>query len=106
MNNDNVYIDLARQIILKELNESEYAVFLFGSRTQKSHSQTADIDIGILGHQPLSIQMRAHLLECLNESDIPFKVDVVDFFNADPEFKRQALKKTIIWNQPNSITLD
>lgn len=105
MKNGASYIDLARQIVLKELDLTQYAVFLFGSRTQKKHSQSADIDIGILGTKPLSIQTRARLIELLNESDIPYKVDVVDFYTADPEFKKIALQTSIIWNRPSFIKL-
>jgi len=106
MSDDTKYIDLARQIVLREVSTDEYAVFLFGSRTEKRHSQTSDIDIGILGKRPLPLEVRAHLLELLNDSDIPYHVDVVDFFTADPEFKKHALKKSIVWNLPNCINFD
>lgn len=106
MQDDTAYLAIARQIICKELDINQYAIFLFGSRTQKAHSKTSDIDIGVLGHQPLPLSIKAHLLELLNDSDIPYKVDVVDFFNADKKFRNFALKNIIIWNRPNSISLD
>lgn len=106
MNDDTAYMALAKKLVLSKLDLTKYAVFLFGSRTETRHSQFADIDIGILGSEPLPLTLRAQLIELLNESDIPFKVDVVDFYNVDANFKKIALEKRIVWNKPSCITLD
>jgi hypothetical protein len=34
----------------------------------------------------------------LEESLVPYKVDIVDFFYVDEAFKNMALKKIIEWN--------
>ena len=69
--------------------------FLFGSsvKSEKFH----DIDLGVVGnaksHKNLSI-----LKDKFYDSRIPYKVDVVDVDEADPDFRDYVLNKDkIVW---------
>jgi len=99
------YLEEARRIVLTFDEIKEYAVFVFGSRADGSAHQRSDIDIGILGKQALAVVIKLNIEEKLEESNIPLRVDLIDFFKADPVFKREALKNTVIWNLPKDIEL-
>ena len=47
------YIDIVKQIVLKHIPKDNFAVFLFGSRADGNAKPLSDIDIGILGPEPL-----------------------------------------------------
>ncbi len=91
------YVAIAKQIVLAHLPNSNYTVFLFGSRAVGNHKINSDIDIGILGNQKFPLKNKILIEEALEESIVPYKVDLVDFFNVDEIFKQYALQKTIPW---------
>jgi len=100
------YMQLVKEITLKNLDETKYAVFLFGSRTRKHDPKASDVDIGILGKEPVLISKICELKDAIEESIVPYNVDFVDFYGADERFKKTALKQIEIWNQPKSIKLN
>jgi predicted nucleotidyltransferase len=100
------YLEEARCIVLNFDELKEYAVFLFGSRADGSAHRRSDIDIGVLGKQALPAVLKLNIEENLEESNIPLRVEVIDFYNADQAFNKQALKNRIIWNLPKDIELD
>ena len=61
-------------------------VWAFGSRVQARAKPYSDLDLALLAGQPLSLETRAMLTEAFEESDLPFKVDVVDLSAASPGF--------------------
>lgn len=99
----NKYVELAKEITLKNLINLNVDVFLFGSRATNSALDKSDIDIGILGNKKVSGKIVSKLLEELEESVVPFHVDIVDFFNVDKEFKRQATQNIIVWKRRKNI---
>jgi predicted nucleotidyltransferase len=100
------YIDICKSLVLNNLDKQEYAVFLFGSRVNEKHAVKADIDIGILGTQTLPENKKNHLLELIEEADIPYNVDIIDFAAVDDSFRKAALKTIHIWIKPPHISLD
>ena len=100
------YIDIVKQIVLKQVPNDAFAIFLFGSRAAGNAKPLSDIDIGILGTEPLPMIVKAHLDADLEESIVPFKIDLIDFYQVDKDFKKEALKKIQIWNCPKNIKLN
>jgi len=86
-----------KQLLMERL-PPESKVFLFGSRAKGNPSSTADIDIGILSKQPLNNTILWELQEIIEESFVPYNVDLVDFYHISDTFKQQALKNIIPWN--------
>lgn len=103
---DQYYLDMLKKITLQLVDTSQHAIFLFGSRAGKHHSSSADFDVGILGKNPLPLSLLDKLNEAVEESSIPFDVDFVDFFYAEPEFRKIVMGKIKIWNHPKSIKLN
>lgn len=86
-----------KKIIFKYLPPREYQIFLFGSRAAGKNRPFSDYDIGVLGPRDLPIQNISLIEEELEESNIPYKVDVVDFNKVRPEFKKVALRHAKLW---------
>ena len=57
------YVAIVRRIVLKHVPLNDYAVFLFGSRVAGNAHQMSDIDIGVLGDEPLDIVTKLNLVE-------------------------------------------
>ncbi len=100
------YIDIVKQIVLKHVPNDAFAIFLFGSRAAGNAKPLSDIDIGILGIEPLPTNIKADLESDLEESIVPYKIDLIDFYEVDKDFKKEALKKIQLWNCPKNIALN
>ena len=83
-----------KKIIFKFLDPKKHQAFIFGSRVSGRAKKFSDYDIGILGRKPVAFNILTEIEESLEESDIPYKVDVVDFSLVSPQFKKAALSKT------------
>ena len=97
------YLAIARDIVLKHVDSQRHTVFLFGSRAAGNNGRYADIDIGIEGEAPLASATIGAIYEELEQSLVPYHVDIVDFFGADDRFKKIAKQRTIVWNQPHNL---
>ena len=96
------YIDIVKQIVLKHIPKDNFAVFLFGSRAVGNAKPLSDIDIGVLGPEPLPTLIK----EDLEESIFPYKIDLIDFYKVDKDFKKEALNTIQIWKCPKNISLN
>lgn len=95
---DDKYIVKARDIILHHIDREDVSVFLFGSRT-KFHRISSDLDIGFLGSTPVARKILTRIRFDLEESDIPYHVDLIDFSTVSENFKKTALEDIKVWNQ-------
>lgn len=84
--------------LLEERLPTESQIFLFGSRAKGKTNSTSDIDIGILPKKTLDDTILWELQEIIDDSFVPYHVDLVDFSKVSKTFKEQALKKIILWN--------
>lgn len=91
---DTQTLTVVKQILFKYLDPKDHSVFIFGSRATRKHEKYSDIDIGIEG-EPLSAKMKIEIEEAFEGSDLPFRVDVVDFSTVNDKFK-QVAKQHII----------
>lgn len=63
-------------------------VMVFGSRVNgKQTKPYSDLDLCIMGEEKLSLVTYANLKEAFSESDLPIKIDVVDWAATTPEFQ-------------------
>lgn len=82
-----------RRIIFKFLNPLDYKVFIFGSRSTGRAKKYSDFDIGIIGKKPVPWRILSLIEETFEESDLPYKIDIVDFSLASQGFREVALSK-------------
>jgi predicted nucleotidyltransferase len=64
------------------------AVWAFGSRARSKARPYSDLELAILGEQPLGLDLSAALVDDFRESDLPWKVDVVDWATTSESFRR------------------
>jgi len=86
------HLNTVRQIVEQHVDARVWQPIIFGSRASGNASKYSDIDIGFLGPRPMSQQVLYRVMDDLEESDLPYKVDVVDFFEVEEDFRRIALK--------------
>ena len=67
-------------------------VLAFGSRATWTSKEYSDLDLVVLGDKPLSLDRTSALKEGFVESDLPFKVDLVDWALIDESFREIILR--------------
>lgn len=78
-------LELVRQILRNHVPDC--AVWVFGSRVSGRAKKYSDLDLAVLSEEPLSLTELGELQEAFSESDLPIKVDVVDYNRASEEFQ-------------------
>jgi len=94
----NTYHKQIRDIIFKRLKGYKFQLFLFGSEANKTSGRTSDIDVAIMPITPLPKNLLSEIREELEESNIPYPVDLVDLSRAGPEFIHRVTQEGILWN--------
>lgn len=82
------------EVLGRHIKLSDYRVFVFGSRVSGGGSERSDIDLGIQGADPLPIDVLGDIQEELEDLDILYKIDIVDFAAASDRFRQAALQRT------------
>ncbi len=87
------------QTILKKY-VPDNVVWVFGSRVISSEKKNAkkysDLDLCIVTETPLSIEILTHLDNDFSESDLPYKVDVIDWAATNEAFRKIIEKNKIV----------
>jgi predicted nucleotidyltransferase len=86
-----------RSIVLAALGEHDAAVWLFGSCARGEPRQHSDIDIAILPRGALPVGFFAELQADIEESPIPYDVDLVDLRYADPALLDEVRREGVQW---------
>ncbi len=84
-----------KQIVRKYLPEDAYKSFIFGSRANGTNRKFSDIDLGLQGPKALSPKEYIKIKNEFDDSDIPYRVDLVDFNNVSDKFKQVSLSNII-----------
>lgn len=87
----------AKRIILAGLSGHPADVFLYGSRAKGTARRTSDIDVAIMPKAPLPSWLLSVIREALENSAIPYQVDLIDLTTADPSFRERIQKEGIPW---------
>ncbi|HNO74104.1 MAG TPA: restriction endonuclease subunit S [Nitrosomonas mobilis] len=77
--------EIVRDILKKHV--PQYAVWAFGSRAKWHAKPYSDLDLAIITDKPLSLAVSAALADDFSESDLPWKVDVVDWATISASFR-------------------
>src|SRR5262245_28991816 len=91
-------LEEVRRLVLQAVGKDGAVVYLFGSWARGEATRLSDIDVAIDPPTPLPRGTLARLREQLEESSIPYHVDIVDLTRTDPEFRRRVLAEGIPWN--------
>lgn len=93
-------LKIVKNIILSNLryHKGSIEVFLFGSAASGSITRSSDIDIGLLSKHTIDRDIISRMQDEIEESIVPFKIDIVDFQDVSKEFREYAMKRKIKWN--------
>lgn len=92
------YETLVREKILSLFDKTDVKIYLFGSRSRGDYKRGSDFDIGFENiDEKVFRKLKIQFLDYLEESIVPYKVDMVLFDTADPNFTKEAKKDLIIW---------
>jgi len=85
-------IDLQRkdlEIVRTILKASvpEYDVWAFGSRVSRRAWPFSDLDLAIITDHPLDFGLLGDIREAFSESDLPIRVDVLDWASVTESFR-------------------
>src|SRR5689334_22239655 len=86
-----------RRMVLDALGDRQAEIWLFGSCARGDVRQHSDIDIAILPRDPLPAGFFAELAADIEDSPIPYDVDLVDLRRADPALAEEVRREGIKW---------
>ena len=81
----NEELAIVKQILQNHIPNLE--VWAFGSRVKGNAKPYSDLDLAVITREPLSLQAHADLVDAFSESDLPWKVDIVDWALLTENFK-------------------
>ena len=90
-------IEELRRIVLNALGEHDAAVYLFGSHARGEVRHASDIDVAILPREDLPPAFFAELADTIEESTIPYDVDLVDLRRADAALVEEVHREGVKW---------
>ena len=92
-------IEELRGMVLGALGDHDASVWLFGSCVRGTPRQHSDIDIAILPRDELPSGFFGELDADIEESTMPYDVDLVDLRNADPALIAEIRREGIAWRE-------
>lgn len=96
------HLKIVEEILAKHVPDRE--VWAFGSRVNGTAKETSDLDLAVIGETPLDFQTLGALRDAFSESDIPYKVDVVDWATTSETFREIVLKDKVVIQKPDSLS--
>ncbi len=87
------HLTMVRAILTTHVPTHE--VWAFGSRVTGSAKEFSDFDLVVIGEKPLALGVHASFVDDFSESDLPYKVDVIDWATTDAAF-RQIIQRNCI----------
>lgn len=71
-------------------------VWAFGSRVKGNAKPYSDLDLAIISYTPLPLALLAEVAEAFSESDLPWKVDLVDWATTSQRFRQVIAEQKLI----------
>ena len=90
-------LERVREITLQVLANRDVRVYLFGSSVTGRLHRSSDIDVAIDPLCVLPSALLAELRERLEESEVPYDVDIVDLSAATPEIRASVEQEGLLW---------
>jgi predicted nucleotidyltransferase len=91
MNKD---LEFIKFILAKHLNSNTYKAYAFGSRVDGKNKKFSDYDIAIDGTR-LPSEVYFNIIADFEDSNFPYKVDLVQVCDLSASFKEAALRNAI-----------
>lgn len=85
-------------ILLRVLAKHNVTLYLFGSWARGEERQSSDIDVGVWYDGTLDVGLLTEVRFLLEDSTIPYRVDVVDLTQADLALLANVKREGIVWS--------
>jgi len=85
------HLEMIKKILADFVPEAEVRVF--GSRITGKAKPFSDLDLAIFGDEKLDWKTIADMKVAFEESDLPFRVDVLDWHTIDDNFRKIIAEK-------------
>lgn len=82
--------------ILRNYLPQDAKVWVFGSRAKGKAHRGSDLDLAIDANRPLTSKEKSQLENAFYESNLPYKVDIVDMQNVSDSFRPYIEKEQIV----------
>lgn len=90
-------LEQVRAIVLQALDGHAAHVWLFGSSAAGDARPRSDIDVAIEGDGPLPGRLLIGIADALEESTVPYVVEVVDLWTAGDALRMAVYERGIRW---------
>ncbi|MDQ6989562.1 MAG: nucleotidyltransferase domain-containing protein [Mariprofundaceae bacterium] len=82
----------------------QHVVYAFGSRVHgRQLKPFSDLDLAIMSDTPIDIDVLCALREAFAESDLPYRVDVVDFATSSTYFQAKIKEDGQLFYAPQDV---
>lgn len=85
------HLAIVRAVLRAHLPDGVRA-YVFGSRAQGGARAYSDLDLAVDGNGPLGFDVTGRIAEDLSESDLPYKVDLLDLALTDASFRERIAR--------------
>ena len=92
-----------RRNVLRTHLPVDARAYVFGSRARGGARRYSDLDLALEWDRPLGMDVIGQIAEALSDSDLPFKVDIVDLSVVEPAFRRRIAADCIPLDVSSSI---
>lgn len=79
------HLEIVKQILTHHV--PQYTVWVFGSRAGGPVKPHSDLDLAVLTDHSLDLHSLGNLREAFENSDLPIRVDIVDWSTITDEFR-------------------
>lgn len=93
--------DAEQQIIagiLSRYIDTDCELFVFGSRAKLTSHPHSDLDMVVRSGDPIELSTLALVSDAFSESDLPFRVDFVDWDRIGDEFRSHIQGHWVPWD--------
>jgi len=90
-------LERVREIVLDSLTNHDVRVYLFGSCATGTLRPSSDIDVAVEALHGAAEPSLATLRERLEESDVPYDIDVIDLSTVSREFAHRVRREGLVW---------
>ncbi|MCB9492722.1 MAG: nucleotidyltransferase domain-containing protein [Epsilonproteobacteria bacterium] len=74
-------------------------IYLYGSRAKGTHREWSDIDLALDAGKKLERVDVGEARDMFQESNIPYKISVVDFNGVSQDFKQEIGETKVVWKK-------
>lgn len=92
------YVTRVRDIVMAGLRGHQVQVYLFGSAATGQAGPGSDIDVAVLPLESLPPGLLSAIREQLEESTVPYNIDLVDLSRTDPHLRERVQKEGVLWS--------